>query len=389
MKKTFLFIFLFFLLFTNVTAKESIFTLINNNNKCGETQLFNSYFITYKRLINEKDLSEKNISDIKYYLNIAFNIINKNNICTISELKQLDEKEKNIIYNALTNGLTIINKADSLYLEEEEKTESPNIIYERDTNSINIYDNNILINKIPLNNNKLTYTGSNRLYLVFVILYLLLPIIIFKYKKLKRIYLDFSYSIVISLLILLFISFLFKNEIGIVNNVVNLLKNVEKSSKKDIILDENNDIKVYPSYGDFYGMLLIPELKIANNIVFGDSIDLLKENIGHYTSSSFPGENKTIIYSGHNKKDLLKNLQDITINNEILIKTTYGEFTYEVYDIKIIEDTSWNDILIENDYETLIIYTCYPFNDLFYSSKRFVVYSKLIDEKWIVGEFND
>ena len=40
------------------------------------------------------------------------------------------------------------------------------------------------------------------------------------------------------------------------------------------------------------------------------------------------------------------------------------------------------DKLFKSDKELLVIYTCYPFDEVIYSNKRFVVYAYLIEEDW-------
>ena len=40
------------------------------------------------------------------------------------------------------------------------------------------------------------------------------------------------------------------------------------------------------------------------------------------------------------------------------------------------------DKLSKSDKELLVIYTCYPFDEVIYSNKRFVVYAYLIEEDW-------
>ena len=55
---------------------------------------------------------------------------------------------------------------------------------------------------------------------------------------------------------------------------------------------------------------------------------------------------------------------------------------YKVYDTNIIKDTEIEKVKINEDEETLVIYTCYPFSSYIYSDERFVVYTKLQSSEW-------
>ena len=78
---------------------------------------------------------------------------------------------------------------------------------------------------------------------------------------------------------------------------------------------------------------------------------------------------------------VLKTLPEIKIGDKIVIETTYGTYTYEVYNTKIVKDTQIEEAPIQREKEILMLYTCYPVNGLGHATKRFITYSNLIEEK--------
>ena len=90
----------------------------------------------------------------------------------------------------------------------------------------------------------------------------------------------------------------------------------------------------------------------------------------------------TVIYSGHKRKKLLAELKDIKKGNKITVDTTYAKCTYTVVKTEILNDTETGKLTKQNNKETLILYTCYPFGSYVYTNKRFVVYSVLDNVEW-------
>ena len=75
---------------------------------------------------------------------------------------------------------------------------------------------------------------------------------------------------------------------------------------------------------------------------------------------------------------MLKRLGELQIGNEIKITTSYGEYTYKVYDMQLIKETELDKLPVQRDKEILMLYTCYPFNNIGYATQRYVVYAELV-----------
>ena len=82
---------------------------------------------------------------------------------------------------------------------------------------------------------------------------------------------------------------------------------------------------------------------------------------------------------GHNSKKVFRRFSELQIGDKITVKANYGEFEYTIYDMQIIEETDTEKLPIKTDEEILMVYTCYPFNNIGYATQRYVVYAKLVD----------
>ena len=152
---------------------------------------------------------------------------------------------------------------------------------------------------------------------------------------------------------------------------------IENKENTKIVLDEQNKIKVYPEYGTKYATIDIPQIDINLPVYFGDTLEVLKNGVGHSSGSYFPGEGGSIVYLGHNSKKMFRRFSELQIGNEIIVKCDYGEFKYTIYDMQLINETEIDKLPIQKEKEILMVYTCYPFNNIGYTDKRYVVYAEL------------
>ena len=116
----------------------------------------------------------------------------------------------------------------------------------------------------------------------------------------------------------------------------------------DPVMNEENKIINYPEYGNKYGTIKIPKIDIDLPVYYGDALDILKKGVGHSSGSYFPGEGGSIIYMGHNSKKVFRRFSELQIGNKI-----------------------------QKEKEILMVYTCYPFNNIGYATQRYVVYAEL------------
>lgn len=146
-------------------------------------------------------------------------------------------------------------------------------------------------------------------------------------------------------------------------------------------IDLNNKVlEVYPEYGTKYGRVEIPAIDVDLPLYYGDTLDILKKGVGHSSGSYFPGEGGSIVCMGHNFAGFFRRFGELKKGDTIKVTTTYGEYNYVIYDLRLIHETDLGAIPIQKEKEILMIFTCYPFNNIGYASQRYVVYADLVEE---------
>ena len=140
---------------------------------------------------------------------------------------------------------------------------------------------------------------------------------------------------------------------------------------------EKTTIKNYPEYGTQYATIEIDKIGVKLPVYYGDTLEVLKKGVGHSSGSYFPGEGGSIVYMGHNSKNMFRRFSELQKGNEIKVTTSYGEYVYKIYDMQLIKETELDKLPIQRDKEILMVYTCYPFNNVGYATQRYVVYAEL------------
>lgn len=189
-------------------------------------------------------------------------------------------------------------------------------------------------------------------------------------------------SIIVALFItgaIIFAGYLFlgariEEAISLVNKVS---IDIENKEAKETVMNEQNKIQNYPEYGTQYATIEIPKIDVNLPVYFGDTLEILKKGVGHSSGSYFPGEGGSIIYMGHNSKKMFRRFSELQLGNEITVKTSYGEYKYKIYDMQLIKETELEKLPIQKGKEILMVYTCYPFNNIGYTTQRYVVYAEL------------
>lgn len=206
-------------------------------------------------------------------------------------------------------------------------------------------------------------------------------------NKVKQVVKATISSIIVALLItgllMLLINLFFGQKIEEAFSLVNKVSiNINQNGTKEetTITEETekkNTLKNYPEYGTQYATIEIDKIDVNLPVYFGDTLDILKKGVGHSSGSYFPGEGGSIIYMGHNSKKMFRRFSELQQGDTIKVTTTYGEYTYKIYDMQLIKETELDKLPIQRDKEILMVYTCYPFNNVGYATQRYVVYAEL------------
>lgn len=199
-------------------------------------------------------------------------------------------------------------------------------------------------------------------------------------KLIKATIIDLIVALLVTAILYLALEVFLGQEINMVLGIVNTISvdTSNKSNKQTEYDKTSNKLKVYPEYGTQYATIEIPKIDVDLPVYFGDTLEILKKGVGHSSGSYFPGEGGSIIYMGHNSKKMFRRFSELQLNDTITVKANYGEFKYQIYDMQIVEETDTEKLPIQTDEEILMIYTCYPFNNIGYATQRYVVYAKLV-----------
>ena len=159
----------------------------------------------------------------------------------------------------------------------------------------------------------------------------------------------------------------------------NIFVPVENVNNSENSADSTVDIDTieYPKYSNMFGELIIEDCGIDNNLFFGDGDVALRNGVGVYNGSFPPGYGRTILVAGHNNT-YFNGLKYAEPGQKVLIRTSYGNYEYEITDTAVKKATDATAYDLSADYENLIMYTCYPFDELGLTAKRFFVYAKFV-----------
>ena len=117
---------------------------------------------------------------------------------------------------------------------------------------------------------------------------------------------------------------------------------------------------VYPSINKQFGKISIESADIDAKLFFGDGSVPLRNGVGVYAGSFIPGYGRTILATGHNNTYL---------NGLKKVKKADDKTAYDLSAKK----------------ENLILYTCYPFDELGLTEYRCFVYADKVSGPEIVG----
>lgn len=136
----------------------------------------------------------------------------------------------------------------------------------------------------------------------------------------------------------------------------------------------------YPYPGDRYGEISIAGTTVSAPLYYGDDTATLNKGVCTFKDDvgvGIPGESKTILLAGHNNT-FFNGLQQVEVGDIVTIETHYGTYTYEVTNmgVKDYKDATAYDFTRTD--ENLIMYTCYPFDALGFTSDRYFVYAKYV-----------
>ncbi|UOE55179.1 class D sortase [Cytobacillus oceanisediminis] len=143
------------------------------------------------------------------------------------------------------------------------------------------------------------------------------------------------------------------------------VKMLVEDTEKKLIFEQNETI----------GLLSVPKINKDIPIIEGTDNDQLEAGVGHYTGTAFPGQKDQIVLSGH-RDTVFRNFDQLKVGDIFTVKLSYGDFSYEIYDTKIVDADDLTIIKSTSPEEVLTVTTCYPFNFIGDAPERFVFYAR-------------
>ena len=132
------------------------------------------------------------------------------------------------------------------------------------------------------------------------------------------------------------------------------------------------DAAFNPSVGETAGILHIPKLESDLPIVEGTHEDDLEKGVGHYAGTAYPLEKDQIVLSGH-RDTVFHRMGELDIGDILTLKTTYGDFSYEITDTEIVDADDRTVIASTAPDEVLTLTTCYPFSYVGNAPDRYII----------------
>ena len=141
-----------------------------------------------------------------------------------------------------------------------------------------------------------------------------------------------------------------------------------------------------PVIGEQYAILTCDSIGLDVPVYCGDTDEILSKGVGQSAHSTFPGQAGVTLIGGHDTT-FFAPLEKMKENDEVILSTTYGTYTYKVSKIKIIDGT---DIDLNFKEDTLILYTCYPFGEIMKDRNNKILFEcSLVDGPSIGGGNNE
>ena len=121
-------------------------------------------------------------------------------------------------------------------------------------------------------------------------------------KSLKATVINIIVALLIVIILMFSLNILIGQQKDLLITLINTIsvKKEEKIEANTII--HENKLKNYPEYGTNYATIEIPKININLPVYYGDTMEILKNGVGHSSGSYFPGEGGSIVYMGHNSK---------------------------------------------------------------------------------------
>lgn len=154
----------------------------------------------------------------------------------------------------------------------------------------------------------------------------------------------------------------------------------ETQPEKEI--NKENEEILYPArpeVGDEIGDLYIPKLDAVLPIYHGTDESELAKGVGHFAGSVLPGEKDNTVLSGH-RDTVFRSLGEVGIDDELIVTTAAGTFTYKVRKVRIVDEDD-RTVIVPKPRAALTVSTCYPFDYIGFAPERYILEAYLVESE--------
>lgn len=136
------------------------------------------------------------------------------------------------------------------------------------------------------------------------------------------------------------------------------------------------DLTKYGVENNIIGYITVPHMEIELPIYLGANLDNMAKGAVHMSQTSLPigGENTNCVIAAHRGYKGIPMFCDIEImeiGDEVIIKNLWETLKYRVSNIKIINPSDSQEVLIQPGKDMVTLITCHPYTKNY---KRYVVY---------------
>lgn len=161
-----------------------------------------------------------------------------------------------------------------------------------------------------------------------------------------------------------------KKQKAMINAFENTIEDIDKSFGKDSEgKSEGAVAEAAPGakppsedINNVIGIMKIPKIDLKVAVAEGIDNETLKYAVGHFEGTAMPGEKGNFSVAGHRSytySEYFNRLDELNIGDDIIVKTKNGEFTYKVYEKKVVEPTEVS-VLDKTKDATVTLVTCTP-----------------------------
>lgn len=136
------------------------------------------------------------------------------------------------------------------------------------------------------------------------------------------------------------------------------------------------------------GRIVSNDMGIDCSLVFGTTEECLNIGAGLHRTSSIPGYSTPPIIAGH-CLTVFKGFEKAEIGMTITLQMPYGDYTYRISEIKVIDKDEFDFAVIREPINQAIFYTCYPFDHINSPKQdRLFLYCDYVSGKRIVDDIH-